>query len=242
MKHSLSIVLPCYNEAPNIPYILESLSKAIDRDDVEVILVDNGSTDNSPRVLADLLPHYPFARSIRVNENKGYGFGLYCGLKSGTGRFLGWSHADLQTDPHDLLRGLKLLEASVNPNRTFVKGWRRGRPWTDQVFTVGMSIFASLVLLAPLWDINSQPNILPKVLFDKYQQPPNDFSFDLYYYYISLASGLEIKRFNVDFLRRIHGKSNWNVGWQGKIKFICRTIKFIIRLKSKIRYDNTRIA
>ena len=52
---TLSIVFPCYNEAKNIPLILERFAQVMDRGDVEVILVDNGSSDVSPQVLAALL-------------------------------------------------------------------------------------------------------------------------------------------------------------------------------------------
>jgi polyisoprenyl-phosphate glycosyltransferase len=43
----LSIVVPCYNEAKNIPLILERFDQAINRPDVETVLVNNGSKDNS---------------------------------------------------------------------------------------------------------------------------------------------------------------------------------------------------
>mgnify|MGYP006275543925 CR=1 FL=1 len=231
---TLSIVLPCYNEADNIPHILQRFEKVIDREDIELILVDNGSTDNSLEVLCELLPQYPFARSIRVEINQGYGFGLHCGLKHGTGRFLGWSHADMQTDPYDVLRGLSLLEASEDPCRTFVKGYRRGRPWTDDIFTLGMSVFSSLILLSPLWEINAQPNIYPRELFEKYNNPPNDFSFDLFYYYSALKSGFKIQRFDVEFPRRIHGQSHWNINWRSKLAFIRRTVAFTLKLRRSI--------
>ena len=64
----LSIVVPCYNEEQNIPLILNRFGEIIEREDIEVILVDNGSTDDSALVLAELLPQYAFARTVRVEE------------------------------------------------------------------------------------------------------------------------------------------------------------------------------
>ena len=241
VMNTLSIILPCYNEAENIPLILKRFSQVMDRGDVEVILVDNGSTDESPRVLSELLPKYPFAKSVRVEVNQGYGYGLYCGLEAGRGRFLGWTHADMQTDPQDVLRGLALLEASADPDHTFVKGWRRGRPLADQLFTIGMSIFESLMLRAPLWEINAQPNLFPRELFDHWQDPPTDFSFDMYYYYLAVKSEFKIQRFDVGFGQRLHGQSHWNLNWQAKMKFIQRTVDFTFKLKRKIRQNMKRI-
>lgn len=77
----LSIVVPCYNEEQNIPLILNRFGEIIKREDIEVILVDNGSTDDSALVLAELLPKYAFARTVRVEVNQGYGYGILQGLR-----------------------------------------------------------------------------------------------------------------------------------------------------------------
>ena len=70
----LSIIIPCYNESKNIPLILSRFDEVIKRQDIEAVLVNNGSTDNSKEVLDELLPKYPFARTVNVPENKGYGY------------------------------------------------------------------------------------------------------------------------------------------------------------------------
>jgi len=46
--------------------ILEIFANVIKRDDVEVVLVNNGSTDNSEQILNDLVPKYPFTRVVNV--------------------------------------------------------------------------------------------------------------------------------------------------------------------------------
>ena len=99
----LSIIIPCYNESKNIPLILEKFESVIKRDDVEVILVNNGSTDNSQMVLDELLPKYPFSKVVKVEVNQGYGFGITSGLCEAKGEFIGYTHADMQTDPADAL-------------------------------------------------------------------------------------------------------------------------------------------
>ena len=54
-----SLVIPCYNEAANLPLLLERCRKLAAHADIEIVLVDNGSTDNSQTVLRELLPSYP---------------------------------------------------------------------------------------------------------------------------------------------------------------------------------------
>ncbi|SFM26487.1 glycosyltransferase family 2 protein [Rugamonas rubra] len=228
-----SLVIPCYNEAANLPLLLERCAPLGRLDGVEVILVDNGSTDHSAQVLARLLPARPGCRSVRVERNQGYGHGILAGLAAASGDILGWTHADLQTDPQDALRGLALFER--HGDAIFVKGRRHGRPLADTVFTTGMSLFETLLLGAPLWDINAQPTLFPRRFFDNWRAAPDDFSLDLYAYYQARRAGLAVHRFPVRFGRRSHGASHWNGDWAAKRKFIRRTVSYSLQLKAALK-------
>jgi hypothetical protein len=111
----LSIAVPCYNESKNIPLILGKFSSVIKRDDVEVILVNNGSTDNSQEIPDMLIPKYSFARVVIVKENQGYGFGITSGLKEAKGEFTGYTHADMQTYPADPIKALEIISIYLYP-------------------------------------------------------------------------------------------------------------------------------
>lgn len=227
-----SLVIPCYNEAANLPLLLERCKDLGAREGIEVILVDNGSTDDSPAVLARLLPAYPGCRSVRVEVNQGYGFGILAGLCAARGNILGWTHADMQTDPHDALAGLAYFGA--NPDRVFVKGRRYGRPAMDVLFTAGMSFFETALLAKPMWDINAQPTLFSRHFFETWVSPPNDFALDLYVYYQARVQGLTVHRVPVRFGPRAHGVSHWNVNWAAKKKFIRRTVDFSLDLKRNL--------
>ena len=81
----------------------------------------------SAEALAALLPSYPFARSVRVEKNVGYGHGILTGLQSACGELLAWSHADLQTDPADVFRAFQLYQRDGHAVARLVKGRRKGR-------------------------------------------------------------------------------------------------------------------
>lgn len=228
----LSLIIPCYNEAANLPLLISRCDALIAHCDAEVILVDNGSIDNSPSVLAELLPNHPGCRSIRVEVNQGYGHGILAGLEAAKGDILGWTHADLQTDPQDVLAGLSYF--SSHDDLIFVKGRRYGRPLADVFFTVAMSVFETLLMRKPLWDINAQPNLFTRGFFETWKTPPQDFSLDLYAYYQARRQGLNIRRFAVLFGKRAHGVSHWNVNWAAKRKFILRTVRFSLQLKKDL--------
>lgn len=230
----MSVVVPCYNEKDNIPLILERFSDCIGNRMIEVILVDNGSTDGSDVVFETLVPQYSFAKHTKVPVNQGYGFGIVSGLKTADGNYIGWTHADMQTDPNDVSRAYDLLmETLKNQGEdVYIKGNRRKRPFIDQFFTIGMSLYETLYLKMPLWDINAQPNVFPSHFFKSLTTYPDDFSLDLYMYYVARKKGLRIKRFDVLFTQRMHGKSKWNdETFKSKWKFIKRTLEFSKLLK-----------
>ncbi|MGY1449118.1 glycosyltransferase family 2 protein [Pseudomonas chlororaphis] len=228
-----SLIIPCYNESANLALLLERCKGLIEQPGIEVILVDNGSTDDSPQVLERLLPAYPGCRSVRVDVNQGYGFGILSGLRAAEGEILGWTHADLQTDPMDALRGLELFDQ--HGSDIFVKGRRFGRPLADVVFTFGMSVFETVLLGKPMWDINAQPTMFSKAFFQRWQAAPSDFALDLYAYYQAHIQSLKVYRFAVHFGERAHGVSHWNVNWAAKRKFISRTVNFSLQLKKSLR-------
>lgn len=231
----LSIVIPCYNEEKNLPLILQKFSQVIQRDDVEVILVNNGSKDNSEQVLQELLPQYPFARTVKVEVNQGYGFGILSGLAAAEGEYIGWTHADMQTDPADVLKALGIIESHGSPKDLYVKGNRKGRPAFDQFFTSGMSLFESVYLGAKLHDINAQPNIFHRSFYESWVNPPHDFSLDLFALFMARKRKLNVVAFDVVFPPRIHGHSSWNTGLGAKWKFIKRTLDFSVKLKKDLK-------
>lgn len=231
----LSIVLPCYNEAKNIPLLLESFAAIIQNRELEVVLVNNGSQDNSASVIASLIDQYPFAKTIHVPINKGYGFGILEGLNVSNGDFLGWTHADLQTDPKDIINAYDLLEKNNwNPN-LFVKGFRVNRPISDQLFTIGMGFFNTLLFKMSLKEINAQPNIFHQSFFKKWQNPPYDYAIDLYAHLMSKKYQLQMKRITVHFPKRKFGISSWNDGLKGKWNYIKRILEASYRLKKDLK-------
>lgn len=231
----MTIVVPCYNEAENIPLILNRFNEVIKDNAISVILVNNGSTDNSAQVLEEMLPRYPFARTVLVPVNQGYGYGIIQGLKEAEGDYIGWTHADMQTDPYDVVKAYRIAK-KYHGEEIFIKGKRKGRPAFDEFFTKGMSAFESIYFGMQLNDINAQPNVFPKRFFDMWQEPPYDFSLDLYALYMAKKSGLRVIRFPVIFPERIHGESKWNnEGFKSKWKFIKRTLSFSLQLKKKMK-------
>ena len=227
-----SLVIPCFNEAKNLPLLLQKCKKVLSSDDIEIIIVDNGSTDDTKEVIEKHIKNYPGFRSVHVKENEGYGNGILAGLNAAKGRILGWTHADLQTNPSDSIVGLEFFEKYGDD--IFCKGKRYGRPFLDMFFTFGMSIFESIFMRKKLWDINAQPTMFSKEFFKSWDEPPQDFSLDLYAYYMARKMNLRVFRFPVLFGERAFGVSTWNVNFKSRYIFIKRTLAYSLSLFKKM--------
>jgi len=232
----LSIIIPCFNESKNLPLLVSRCKEVINKDsNIEIIIVDNGSNDDTSLVLDKLTSNLTFITRVRIEMNQGYGYGILAGLASATGEVLSWTHADMQTDLGDALKGLDFFNSESNSEELFVKGKRKGRPLTDVFFTVCMSIFETLLLRKFMWDINAQPTMFHRKFFLTWNNPPKDFSLDLYAYYMAKKSRLRVKRFPVVFSERAYGVSNWNVSFISKYHFIKRTLLYSFGLQKRIR-------
>jgi glycosyltransferase involved in cell wall biosynthesis len=228
-----SIVLPCYNEAASLPTLLGRYVEVWGDIPAELVLVNNGSTDNTAQVLLEELskPELSFARTVLVKKNRGYGHGIFTGLKAAKGEFVGFSHADLQCDPADLLIAYKLLVAQADPRKSIVKGKRAPRDFASELVTRTMSALSTAVLMTRLSDINAQPKVFHRSLLDKLTNPPDGFQFDLYVLHIATQAGLEIQTIPVVFGERIHGESKWAATLFGRYRTILATIAYIFKLR-----------
>jgi len=127
----ISFVIPVFNEAGNLRALHAELSAAaagLGRP-FEILFVDDGSSDEGPRILADLAAAHPEVRVIAMERNSGQSAALAAGFERASGDVIVTLDADRQNDPADLPAMLKLYgEYDV------VNGWRRDRrdPWSKR--------------------------------------------------------------------------------------------------------------
>src|SRR4051812_47589565 len=99
----LSIIVPCLNEEANLPELVRRIGEVLRHDPDaltgELILVDDGSTDNSPAVMAELASKYPFVRPQRHPHNRGIAAAWKTGVAAARGHLCCLIDADLQYQP-----------------------------------------------------------------------------------------------------------------------------------------------
>ncbi len=242
----LSIIIPCFNEEKNIPILIDNIYKSFREENIlkknscpiKIIIINNGSTDNTAEVLTSLSGKYSFLEIYSLSKNKGYGYGILKGLAFANTPYVGWSHADLQTDMNDIIKALRIIEFNKKNSKIFIKGERINRNYFDNLFSIGMSLFESILFGIKLYEINAQPTIFHRSLLKNGHNPPFDFSLDLYIYIMAKIKNYPIKRFKVEFKQRLYGTSKWNTNWGSKLKFILRTLNFSFKLKRNILFKD----
>jgi glycosyltransferase involved in cell wall biosynthesis len=110
----ISVVVPAYNEAENLPEFLAELRAALDAAGrpAEILLVDDGSDDGTPALLAAERALDPRLRPLRLEVRSGQSAALAAGLGRARGAVIVTLDADLQNDPADLPRVLAALDSA----------------------------------------------------------------------------------------------------------------------------------
>ncbi|MGL4388145.1 MAG: glycosyltransferase family 2 protein [Brevinema sp.] len=233
----LSLIIPCYNEVDNLQNLIDKILPLYEQEkDLEVILVNNGSTDKTQEILEQLLPATPI-KSVFVPINKGYGYGILAGLDKAKGDILSWTHADLQTDPLDVLKAYKIYIQSPQTN-LLIKGKRRNRKFLESFFTFGMQCYVNYRLKTNLSDINAQPKLFSSEFFKSIREKaPYDFSLDLFVLYHASKKG-KIYIIDVDFSERIAGEAKGGGSWSTRIKLIKRTLDYVDTFATNMLYSD----
>jgi glycosyltransferase involved in cell wall biosynthesis len=120
----LSIVIPLYNEEPNVAPLHAELSRTLASMHVahEVLVIDDGSTDGTFEILRRIQATDPCVRVVRFTRNFGQTAALAAGFAYARGQFVVTFDGDLQNDPEDIPRLLAIARA-----HDAVCGWRKDR-------------------------------------------------------------------------------------------------------------------
>jgi len=122
----LSLVIPAYNEQETTTTLLERVDAALRplSKPFEVVIVDDGSTDGTPALLAEGMREYPWLRVLRMRRNSGQSAAFGAGFAAARGQIIATIDADLQNDPAEIPRLVVLLEEK---KVDMVTGWRAHR-------------------------------------------------------------------------------------------------------------------
>ncbi len=236
----VSFVIPSYNEQDNIIRLSNILTDILKKNkNIEIIIVDNGSTDKTSKILKNhkLFREKKF-KFKKIKKNLGYGHVVVSGVNLASGNIIAWFHADLQTNPYDVIKIIKKNKKVLLNQKVLLSGKRINRSIFDSLFTNLMAKLVNVVFKVDFNDINGQPKIFSKK-FKKYlKNSPLDFSLDLFLLLTGHKNNYKIKQVPINWGQRYKGVAKGGGNIFGKIKLIIRTLNYLVKTKKKFNGNN----
>jgi len=218
----LSVIVPVYNEVKTIRQILEKISTvAIDK---EIIVVDDGSSDGTGKVLRDI--QQPNLKVIHHSSNRGKGAAFLTGLSNATGDYVIIQDADLEYDPTEYV---KLIDEFNKDGADIVLGARftggyRGLliPRLGNQFLTG---FLNLLFGVQLNDFLTCYKLLRRDTLNKLDLKSQGFGIDTEIVSKVLKRKLKIKQVPVSYKPRNYAEGK-KIKWYDGIKAITSIIRY----------------
>lgn len=205
---TVSVIIPCYNEAENIPLLVQEIDHVFKEQykaEYECILVNDGSTDSTEEVIESLKSTHPNLISIYLKKNSGQSYALWTGLKNTHGDYIVILDGDLQNDPNDIPKLLNELD-----NADFVQGYRQLRKdkWLRSWVSKQANRIIRWILETPVHDTGCALKVMRKHCIE-YIIPFNGSH--RYYAFLVHSAGFRVVEVPVSHYPRKFGTSKYNI-------------------------------
>jgi glycosyltransferase involved in cell wall biosynthesis len=205
-RPEVSILVPAKDEAENLPLFMEQASAAFASapQRYEIIVIDDGSVDDSWNVLQRLAAQYPFLRPVRHGVRRGIADALRTGYLHSRGGILVFYPADLQYKPEDIPR---LIAPIVAGESDIVAGYKDGK--YEKAFVSGIYNRLSRSLFkVTVRDLNSVKAYRREVM----DALPNRADWHRYMVVMAAAEGFKVSEVRVPLYPRNAGQSKFGIG------------------------------
>ena len=231
MKPEISVVIPLYNEEPNLGELYRELTAALEGvgRSYELILVDDGSSDGTYPLLSELHAKDPRVCVVQLRRNFGQTAALAAGFSRARGRFIVTSDGDLQNDPRDIPSMLATLEQGFD----IVCGWRKDRkdPWLSRrVPSMIANWLISVTTRVKLHDYGCSL----KVFRAEVVKPLRLYG-EMHRFIPAIASeqGVRIAETVVNHRARRFGRSKYGLSRTIRVVFDLVTVKFLLSYSTR---------
>jgi len=228
--HALSVVLPAYNEEPNIERVVRDCATYLETrvPDYELVVVNDGSADRTGEILRGLTVQYPRLHPQHHPQNRGYGAALRTGFDAATKPFVFYMDGDGQFD----IRDLDLLLPLATDDRHIVTGYRidRSDPFIRRLNAKLFGNFLVRVMLGVrVRDLNCAFKIIPKRVLDSIVLESTGALINAELYGRAVRCGFGIKEVGVHHYPRTAGTQTG-----AHLSVIARAFYDLFRLRQKI--------
>ena len=229
-----SLIIPLWNESNNIEELVRVIvdSGLPEKGMQELILVNNGSTDNSCELIDNAAKQHDWIKPVHLSQNENYGGGVYEGFKYAKTDVLCYIPGDLQVMPADVISAYKsFVNNCADKSKLFVKGHRTVRhdPYETQIISRIYTFLANLVLNLRIKDVNGLPKMFHRSLVDLV---PNErmktFVFDSQLISLARTNNWVIEEIPTTFHSRREGVSSWS---RKRVQVYLEILRQIIKLR-----------
>lgn len=230
----LSLVIPVFNEADNLPELMQAIQVALaDTPDWEVIFIDDGSRDDSLATLRQLAQKYPVqVRVVSFRRNFGQTAAIAAGIDHASGETIVMLDADLQNDPQDIPRLIQKLDEGYD----LVSGYRKDRKDTFVTRTIpshAANWLISQVTGVHLHDYGCTLKAYRREVMQNFRLYGEMHRFIPVYAH---AGGARIAEIEVRHHPRRHGKTSYGLERTLKVLLDLLTVKFLLSYSAKPLY------
>ena len=231
MSPDLSVVIPIRNEEPNLPELYREFTEALTAfgRPYELVLVDDGSTDRSFAVLAELQAKDPRVRVIRFRRNFGQTAAFAAGFKYARGALIVTADGDLQNDPSDIPRMVEMIASGAD----IVCGWRKDRK--DTLFTRRIPSKLANHLISWATGVRLHDYGCSLKVFRAEVVKPLKLYGEMHRFLPAIASelGVSIREVVVNHRARRHGTSKYGLSRTIRVVLDLLTVKFLLSYSTK---------
>ena len=230
----VSVFLPVFNEEPNLLPLQAKLHEALTKlgRSAEIVYVDDGSTDDSLKILREIARLDPRVRVVALRRNYGQTAAMAAGIDAARGKVLIPMDADLQNDPADITRLLDKLDEGYD----VVSGWRKNRKdkmVTRKIPSMMANRLISWIGGVPLHDYGCSLKAYRRESLQDVRLYGEMHRFIPIY---AAWAGARVTEIPVEHHARTMGKSKYGLSRTLKVVFDLMTIKFMASYQTKPIY------
>jgi glycosyltransferase involved in cell wall biosynthesis len=242
----ISVIVPVYNEEKTVAQVLELLSQV--SLDLDVIVVDDASTDRTWEILQELCQQAPFDAYgyVRHEHNQGKGAALRTGFGLVTGDLVMVQDADLEYDPQDLTTLVHKWEEATQAgyDNVAVYGVRdlSGQKVTTRWGNRFLTMVTNILYSCHIHDMTTCYKLLPSCLLHSLPLEARRFEIDPEITACILQAGYHIFEVPVSYEPREDKKLQpWKDGWPALVMLLYRRFKKPFRLVKPVQIDETHL-
>lgn len=223
----ITVISSFFNESKNCDLFIEMITECSSLIPIsEIVLVDNGSSDDTFIKLNKFKSNNFKIKILRNPPNSKYGDGFHRAFKESKNEYILTLHSDLQFSLKDYINNNSNIFNECLKSNTNIFPFRLNRSFLSFLRTIIFRLIISILYLHYFKDVNGQPKLLIKKDFKSLKQHCSGFGYDLtLYYYLKkmnkkINTNTYVKEFN-----RVYGKTSWNKNFFSSLKLLFEVLK-----------------